>query len=62
MEDIDVNSRLRQDFGRTGKNYLGLTKTVESIVQAVVDELAGADYDDDKNDNFGIEDKEYELR
>ena len=62
MEDIDVNSRLRQDFGRTGKNYLGLTKTVESIVQAVVDELAGADYDDDENDNFGIEDKEYELR
>jgi hypothetical protein len=35
---------------------------VESIVQAVVDELAGADYDDDENDNFGIEDKEYELR
>ncbi len=65
MEDIDVNSRLPQDFGRTGKKYLGLTKTVESIVQAVVDELAGMDNDDDdddENDNFGIKDKEYELR
>jgi len=62
MEDIDVHSLQSQYQGGTTKKYLKHTKTAGSIIRVVIDELDGADDDDEEHDIVGDENKEYEKR